>query len=166
MSHEPPPFLYLNTMSKKKIETPTIEDEQLLDSVMEDAKDEVSIKGTNKKYQIGWLKKGTMRKMTSVSLEEGKDDMLSAKVAALVILNNYWKIKFFYPILWRWFFYIKEYTDDQLSEIIAVGKKKVPYIQFLTNTILVTGMRDTIMTMTKEEAERFRQGLHTEKPQQ
>lgn len=149
-------------MSKKKIETPTIEDEQLLDSVMEDAKDEVSIKGTNKKYQIGWLKKGTMRKMTSVSLEEGKDDMLSAKVAALVILNNYWKIKFFYPILWRWFFYIKEYTDDQLSEIIAVGKKKVPYIAFLTNTILVTGMRDTIMTMTKEEAERIRQGLHTE----
>lgn len=152
-------------MSDKTIEMPNIEDEQLLNEVMEDSVDEVSIKGSKKKYRIGWMKKGTMRKISSVALEKGEDDTLSAKTAALIILNNYWKIKFFYPILWRWFFYVKEYTDDQLSEILAVGKKKVPYIPFLTNTILVTGMRDTIMTMTKEEAERIRQGLHTGKPQ-
>lgn len=148
---------------KKKIEQPTIEDEKLLNEVIEDSFDIVAIKDTKKKYKIGWLKKGTMRKISSETLKDGEDDALSAKTAALVILNNYWKIKFFYPILWRWFFYIKEYSDDQLSEIIAVGKKKVPYIQFLTNTILVTGMRDTIMTMTKKEAERIRQELHTEK---
>lgn len=147
----------------KVIEQPQIEDEKLLNEVMEDSVDVVSIKNTNKKYKIGWLKKGTMRKISSETLKDGEDDALSAKTAALVILNNYWKIKFFYPILWRWFFYIKEYSDEQLSDIIAVGKKKVPYIQFLTNTILVTGMRDTIMTMTKKEAERIRQGLHTEK---
>lgn len=145
---------------------PSLEDEKLLNDVMEDSVDEVSIKGTNKKYKIGWLKKGTMRKITSVALEENKDDMLSAKTSALIVLNNYWKIKFFYPILWRWFFYVKEYTDEQLSEILSVGKKKVPYIAFLTNTILVTGMKDTIMTMTKKEAERIRQGLHTEKQEQ
>lgn len=153
-------------MSAKKIEMPSVEDEQLLNDVMEDSVDEVAIKGTNKKYKIGWLKKGTMRKITAVALEENKDDMLSAKTSALIILNNYWKIKLFYPILWRWFFYVKEYTDDQLSEILAVGKKKVPYVAFLTNTILVTGMKDTIMTMTKKEAERIRQGLHTEKQAQ
>lgn len=145
---------------------PSLEDEKLLNDVMEDSVDEVSIKGTNKKYKIGWLKKGTMRKITSVALEDNKDDMLSAKTSALIVLNNYWKIKFFYPILWRWFFYVKEYTDEQLSEILSVGKKKVPYIAFLTNTILVTGMKDTIMTMTKKEAERIRQGLHTEKQEQ
>jgi hypothetical protein len=143
---------------------PSVEDEQLLNDVIEDSVDKVSIKGTSKEYKIGWLKKGTMRKMTSVALEKGKDDTLSVKTAALIVLNNYWKIKFFYPILWRWWFYVKEYTDEQLAEILAVGKKKVPYIAFLTNTILVTGMRDTMMTMTKEEAERIRQGLHTEKP--
>lgn len=153
-------------MSDKTIEMPSLEDEKLLNEVMEDSLTEVSIKGTKKKYKIGWLKKGTMRKMTAVTLEEGGDDMLSAKTAALVVLNNYWKIKFFYPILWRWFFYVKEYTDEQLSEILATGKKKVPYIPFLTSTILVTGMRDTIMTMTREEAERIRQGLPTAKPQQ
>lgn len=153
-------------MRDKTIEMPTIEDEQLLDEIIEDSTTEVGIKDTKKKYRIGWMKKGTMRKITSVTLKKGDDDMLSAKTAALIILNNYWKIKFFYPILWRWFYYFKEYTDEQLSEIISVGKKKVPYIAFLTNTILVTGMRDTIMTMTKEEAERIRQGLHTEKPQQ
>lgn len=149
----------------KNIEMPSIEDEQLLNDVIEDSTTEVSIKDTKKTYRIGWMKKGTMRKISSVALEKGNDDTLSAKTAALILLNNYWKIKFFYPILWRWFFYVKEYTDEQLSEIIAVGKKKVPYIAFLTNTILVTGMKDTIMTMTKEEAERIRQGLHTEKPQ-
>ena len=153
-------------MSDKTIEMPSIEDEQLLNDIIEDSVDEVEIKGTGKKYRISWMKKGTMRKISSVALEKGEDDTLSAKTAALIILNNYWKIKFFYPILWRWFFYVKEYTDEQLSEILSVGKKKVPYIPFLTNTILVTGMRDTIMTMTKEEAERIRQGLHTEKPQQ
>ena len=152
-------------MSDKTIEMPNIEDERLLNEVMEDSVDEVGLKDTKKKYKIGWMKKGTMRKISSVALEKGEDDTLSAKTAALIILNNYWKIKFFYPILWRWFFYVKEYTDDQLSEILAVGKKKVPYIPFLTNTILVTGMRDTIMTMTKEEAERIRQGLPTGKPQ-
>ena len=149
----------------KTIEMPSIEDEQLLNDVMEDSTTEVSIKGSKKTYRIGWMKKGTMRKISSVALEKDNDDTLSAKTASLILLNNYWKIKFFYPILWRWFFYVKEYTDEQLAEIIAVGKKKVPYIAFLTNTILVTGMRDTIMTMTKEEAERIRQGLHTEKPQ-
>lgn len=152
-------------MGEKKIDMPSVDDERLLDDVMEDSVDEVGIKGTKKKYKIGWMKKGTLRKISSVALEKGKDDTLSAKTAALIVLNNYWKIKFFYAIVWRWFFYVREYTDEQLGEILAVGKKKVPYIPFLTNTILVTGMRDTIMTMTKEEAERIRQGLHTEKPQ-
>lgn len=150
-------------MSDKTIEMPALEDEQLLNDVMEDSIDEVAIKGTSKKYKIGWLKKGTMRKMSAVALEEGKDDMLSAKTAALIVLNNYWKIKLWYPVLWRWFFYVKEYTDEQLADILATGKKKVPYIAFLTNTILVTGMKDTIMTMTKKEAERIRQGLPTAK---
>ena len=93
-------------MSDKTIEMPSLEDEQLLNEVMEDSVTEVAIKGTKKKYKIGWLKKGTMRKMTSVALEKGKDDTLSAKTAALIVLNNYWKIKCFYPILWRWFFYV------------------------------------------------------------
>lgn len=152
-------------MSDKTIDMPSVDDERLLNEVIEDSMTEVSIKDTSKKYKIGWLKKGTMRKMTSVALEKGDDDTLSVKTAALIVLNNYWKIKLFYPILWRWWFYVKEYTDEQLSEILAVGKKKVPYIAFLTNTILVTGMRDTMMTMTKDEAERIRQGLHTERHQ-
>ena len=82
-------------MSDKTIEMPNIEDEQLLNEVMEDSVDEVSIKGSKKKYRIGWMKKGTMRKISSVALEKGEDDTLSAKTAALIILNNYWKIKFF-----------------------------------------------------------------------
>lgn len=157
----PPPFSFTHQIEfmTKKIEQPVIEDERLLDEVATNAKTEASIKDTKKKYRIGWLRNETMRRITKVALEQGNDSKLSSKTAALIILNGFWKITFFYPILWRWFYYFKQYSDDQLAEILAVGKKKVPYIPFLTNTILVTGMRDTIMTMTREEAERIRQGL-------
>lgn len=153
-------------MAKKNITQPTKEDEKLLNDAMENSIDVVAIKGTNKKYKIDWLKKGTMRKISAVALEDKDDDTLSCKTAVLMVLNNYWKIKLFYWLMWRWWFYVKEYTDDQLSEILAMSKKKVPYTPFLINTILVTGMRDTIMRMTKEEAERFHQGLATAKQQQ
>ena len=63
------------------------------------------------------------------------------------------KIKFFYPFLWRWFFYIKQYGDHELMKVIAVGKKKIPVEDYLTATIYLTAMKDTMMTMTKEEAE-------------
>jgi len=153
-------------MAKKQITQPTQADEQLLNDAMENSVDIVGIKGTKKKYKIGWLKKGTMRKISAVALKDKDDDTLSCKTAVLMILNNYWKIKLFYGIMWRWWFYVKEYTDDQLSDILVMSKKKVPFTPFLINTILVTEMRDTIMRMTKEEAERFHQGLVTAKQQQ
>jgi hypothetical protein len=55
--------------------------------------------------------------------------------------------------LWRWFFYIKQYGDHELMKVIAVGKKKIPVEDYLTATIYLTAMKDTMMTMTKEEAE-------------
>jgi hypothetical protein len=152
-------------MEKEAIERPSLEDETLLNDIMDDSVDEVSIKGCKKKYKIGWLKKGAIRKYTSVLMKDKDDDTLSCKCAAIIILNGYWKIKFLYWMLWRWFFYIRQYSDEQLVPIIATGKKKVPSMQFLISTILMTEMRDTMMTMTKEEAERFRQGLPTEKPE-
>lgn len=152
-------------MAKKTITQPEKKDEKLLNDAMENSIDVVNIKGTKKSYKIGWLKKGTMRKISAVALEDKDDDTLSCKTAVLMVLNNYWKIKFFYGIMWRWWFYVKEYTDDQLSDILAMSKKKVPFTPFLINTILVTEMRDTIMRMTKKEAEHIHQGLVTAKQQ-
>lgn len=45
------------------------------------------------------------------------------KVAAYIILNNWYKIVLFHPIVWRWMYYVNEYTSDQLLPIIIEGKK-------------------------------------------
>lgn len=139
-------------MTKKNdITLPTPEDERLLNDVLEDSVDYVEVRG--KKYGISWLKRGTIRKFTSTMQKSGNDDKISCQCAAVIILNGYWKIKFFYPFLWRWFFYIKQYGDHELMKVIAVGKKKIPVEDYLTATIYLTAMKDTMMTMTKEEAE-------------
>ena len=119
-------------MTKKNdITLPTPEDERLLNDVLEDSVDYVEVRGK----------------------KSGNDDKISCQCAAAIILNGYWKIKFFYPFLWRWFFYIKQYGDHELMKVIAVGKKKIPVEDYLTATIYLSAMKDTMMTMTKEEAE-------------
>ena len=102
-------------MTKKNdITLPTPEDERLLNDVLEDSVDYVEVRG--KKYGISWLKRGTIRKFTSTMQKSGNDDKISCQCAAAIILNGYWKIKFFYPFLWRWFFYIKQYGDHELRK--------------------------------------------------
>lgn len=151
-------------MAKKKITQPSESSQNLLDAIMDDTPSIVSIPNTKKKYKVRWLKKGTQRKFTHIMSEEKDSTKISSKCAAVIILNDFWKIKFIYPLLWRWFYYFKQYNDAQLIPIIAEGKKKVPAEAFWTNITLLTGMKDTMMTMTKEEVERIRQEQATEKP--
>lgn len=145
---------------------PTIGQQKELDDVLESSFDEVSIVGCNNTYKVGWLKRGTIRKISHImsSDDSVNDDKISCKIAACIILNEYWKIKFFYWILWRWLYYIKQYGDDQLKPLIETGKKKVPQIAYYETTISMIGMKDTIMTMTKKEVERFRQELSGAQP--
>ena len=48
-------------------------------------------------------------------------------------------------------------------KVIAVGKKKIPVEDYLTATIYLTAMKDTMMTMTKEEAEHILREPATDK---
>lgn len=139
-------------MATKKLEQPTLNSERLLDEILGDSVELVSMRGHKKTYPVRWMKPGTMRKLTHIMLAKDNDPKVSCMSAALIILNDFWKIKFFYPILWRWFFYIRQYTDDELFPIIAAGKKKVPAKNFFMNITLLTEMKDTIMIMKKEEA--------------
>ena len=58
----------------------------------------------------------------------------------------------------------KKYTDTELTDIVVIGKKKVELqkLEYLNATMFLTGMRDTIMTMTRKEAERILQELRQE----
>ena len=90
-----------------------------------------------------------------------EDSKLACKAAAIYILDGYWKLKFRYWFLWRWFYFIRQYDNVQLQEILDEGKKKVPLTQFLMTTTSLTGARATLMTMRTEEAERTLQELAT-----
>ena len=134
-----------------------------LNDILEDGVDIVEIRG--KKFPVRWIKKGVIRKLTDTIMTCEQEDELSAKCASLVILNSYWKIFFFHWFYWRYLW--RKYSDEELLEIFLVAKKKVDLQTraYFTNTIYLIGMKDTIMTMTKKEAERtlqeLKQGHHS-----
>lgn len=144
------------------MEQPNSETQAKLNDILEDGKDVVEIRG--KKFSIGWIKKGVIRKLTNVIMTCKKEDELSARCASLVLLNGYWKIFFFHWAYWRYLW--RKYTDEELLEIFMVAKKKVDLQTqaYFTNTIYLIGMKDTIMTMTKKEAERALQELKQAHP--
>jgi len=82
-----------------------------------------------------------------------EDCKLACKAAAIIILDGYWKLKFWYWLLWRWFYYVKQYDNIQLLPILETGKKKVPLQQFYFITMSLTEAKDTLMRMRTEEAE-------------
>ena len=131
----------------------------------------VGIGGTKKKYKIYWLKNIQLEKMSRILLKKGKEDKeeekedalaevtsdakLACKIAAVYTLNVWWKLILLYWIRWRWFYYVKEYSCMQLSNILVEGKKKIPQMQFYAATTLLIGARATLMTMRAKEVEAF-----------
>lgn len=148
-------------MSDKPITPPTAEDELLYNDIVENSPTTIELRGSQKK--IHWLCRGTVRKLTKIMLKEGNDDKVSCQAVAAILLNGYWSIKFFWWILWRWYFYIKQYGDEELAPIIAVAKKKIPARQYFAATILLTAMKDAMMQMTKAEANNILQEPPTDK---
>lgn len=166
-------------MARKKVEEPHIEqpteaEQREYKSIVEDTPTEVGILRTGKKYRIRWIKNGAIEKLSKLLIHAGDTDnaanagpnvyeaicadaKLACKAAALFVLNGYWGIKFKYWFLWRWYYYVRQYDSIQLQPILAVGKKKLPLIQFYGTTTLLTGVKDTLMQMRTAEAERILQ---------
>ena len=170
-----------------KVEQPSVESQRTYASLRDNDATVVSILGTKKKYRIRWLKNGQIDRLSRLLIRKGEtdnedgtkdspldaiieDSKLACKAAAIYILDGYWKLKFRYWYLWRWFYYIRQYDNEQLQGILDEGKKKVPLVQFLMTTTSLTGARVTLMNMRTEEAERTLQELasaqrqETEKP--
>lgn len=143
---------------------PSTEDEKELNDVAENTATEVKVR--NRTYKVRYLRNKTLRKMTEVMLADGDDSKVSSKCAALIVLNGMFRITFFYWLLWRWFYYVKQYYDYELQPLINEGKKKVPVEAYYINTMLLIGMKDTVMAMTRKEAEHFRQELSSAPPTQ
>lgn len=139
------------------MEQPTLQDKQELQSIDSDSYDLVTIPGTKDTFKIRWIKNYTLEQIDrlSLKLKEQKDRSLSYKyssqIASLCILNGI-KIFFFHPFLWRYFYYVKGYSSEQLIPVIQTAKKKAPVEAHLIITMLSESMTLTAMTVTEEEA--------------
>ena len=166
-----------------KVEQPSVEEQREYASLRDNDATVVQILGTRTKYRIRWLKNGQIDRLSRLLIRKGdtddkdgtkdspldaimEDSKLACKAAAIYILDGYWKLKFRYWYLWRWFYYIRQYDNIQLQGILDEGKKKVPLMQFLMSIMSLTGARVTLMNMRTEEAERTLQGLASEQRQE
>ena len=162
-----------------KIEQVSLEAQRTYASLRDNDATVVPILGTKKKYKIRWLKNGQIERLSRLLIRKGDTDnedkgrdlplnaiiddtKLASKAAAIIILDGYWKLKFRYWYLWRWFYYIRQYDGEQLQPILDEGKKKVPLTQFLLTTMSLAGARATLMNMRTEEVERILQEHVTE----
>jgi len=157
-----------------KVEQPSVESQRDYVSLRDNDATIVPVLGTRKKYKIRWLKNGQINKLSRLLIrksdtdeKDGQNDSpldavlddtkLACKAAAIYILDGYWKLKFRYWFLWRWFYYIRQYDNEQLQPLLDAGKKKVPLTQFLLATMSLTEARVTLMSMRTEEVERILQ---------
>lgn len=134
---------------KKYINPPTFEDEQELLATIENKADECAIRG--RRFRFRMLTGFGQHKISKIIMGEGQSSKDSCKCLAAAWLNGFFSLAFFYWIVWRWFYYIRQYTEDELQPALALVKKKVPQREYLTNTILLIEMRETMMTMNKNE---------------
>lgn len=160
----------MEDVNEQKIEQPTLDAQQLYLALINNDAEEVEILRTRKKYKIRWLKNGQLEKLTRLLLHKKtidentstgsdvmdailEDSKLACKAAAIIILDGYWKLKFRYWYLWRWFYYVRQYDNIQLDKILEVGKKKVPQMQFFRTIMSLTEARDSLMRMRAKEVE-------------
>ena len=155
-------FLYfenLPIMNDKTITQPNLKEQKELNDLVENEPTYVPL--GKWKIPVRWIRRGTLRKVSKVIHSKKKEDEIASRCAALLVLNGWWKIKLFYPLLWRYIF--MAYTDEELVSVIVACKKKeeLQTQQYLLLTMLLIEMKDTMMSMNREEAERIRQGLST-----
>ena len=134
----------------------------------------VPIPGTSKKVRLRWLHPGTIERLTALWIERdlaaakvskgsevlkdlAKEPYFAFKEAALMILNNDLRIRFLYPLFWRWLAF--RYDETQMTAIISEGKKKLPLMAHYETMAYSMDMRTDMMEMTTKEAERYRQEL-------
>lgn len=142
--------------------------------IVTDAVTEVRIPRTRKVVRLRWIKPYTMERITQLWIERDlaaakidkgedvlkdlcKEPYFAFKEAALLALNGDLKIRFFYPILWRWWAW--RYDETQMEPIIAEGKKKIPLMAHYRTMVFSQATRTDWMKMTKKEAEQYRAEL-------
>lgn len=132
------------------MEQPDIEKQKMLDELMDAEPSRVEVFG--REYKVGWLRGYACRKFSRIMLREKNDWKRNIKCAAVLLLGRKWRIVFCYAFYWRWLYYIRDTSVQEVLAVLDAGKKKVPQAAFVLCTMLATGIKDTMMTMTRQEA--------------
>ena len=145
-----------------------------LDEIAFDAPTIVPIVGTKKSVSLRGVKPYTIERLTRLWMERElvvpedsastlhsmcREPYFAVKEALLFVLNDYWKIRLFFPFLSWWWGKVKGYTEEQMLPIIQEGKKKVQLTAHWSNMAYSADMRNDWMKQTKEEAEQYRAEL-------
>ena len=176
-------------MKEKAITPPSPEAEKELHDIVHNVKTEVKVRDTT--FRVGGIYNDTLDKITSILIdadaaerEESRNEekmsqserehlersrfvrerKVTAKCAAAIVLNGFFRIRLLWWLVWRWFFYVRQYTDEEFAPLIVELKKKAASERtaFLVNTTFLIDVRTTTMTMTRKEASRIRQELITD----
>ena len=144
----------------KEITEPSFEAEKAQRAIIKNTKEKVQVR--NITFNIGGIYYDTLDKITDILLEEKDEHKVTAKCAAAIYLNGYFRLRLFYWMVWRWFYYGKQLTEDEIAPAVALLKKKVELQRqaYLLNIIFLTDVRTTTMQMKREEAKHIRQELH------
>lgn len=134
---------------------PSKEARKQRNSIVADGKDSVKVEGDI--LEIGWIRPDVNWYVDRVMEEEDPRGQRIHKVVAASVLNSFFKIKLFHWILWRWYYYWKGYTWDALIPAIELIKKKIQPESYWMNMVFLTELMTSWKTLTKKEAEEYRQ---------
>lgn len=119
----------------------SLEARQAAMSILKDAPTVVEIPGTRHKVKVGFLRDCAVDKITELLLEReaqeeenedgnamlrsmAKHPYLNLKIAVCYVLNDYWKLRLFFPFVWRWWAYVWKLNEKQVAAILAEAQKK------------------------------------------
>lgn len=128
---------------------PSAQDEKKLFGLTENIREYATIR--NRKIGLSDLCGWARHKITKILLHEGDEFAVGCKCLAAARLNGYFSIKLAWWALWRWYYFVRKYTDSELTDAIVLVKKKVAPESYWLNTTLLIGMRETMMQMNREE---------------
>lgn len=142
---------------------PTLDDERALEGIVDNDREYITIRGSRFGFRDlnGW----GLHKISRIMIKENENELsVGCKCLAAARLNGYFKIKFLWWLLWRFYFYIRQYRDVEIAEAIALIKKKAiaALAVYSLNTTLLIETRETVMKMNRAEAKAILQELSTD----
>ena len=127
----------------------------------------VTIPGTSKSYEIRKQGNAQFEKIAKLLIHRAdynsddplsainRDSKLACKVAAAIVLNGFFKIRFKWWYLWRWFYYVRQYDVEQLNELLSEGVAALPYEETMNAYSMLSATRETLKHMTFAEAQKL-----------